>query len=272
VGDVNTAVRVRSIAARRVGSALLASVVVAASLSVSATTSGGVARSLGQMVAAAPAVPGAPSLGTGSVRVLVDNDYALFLGDGTNATELRHQNDEEWSRQLDEATSVDISGGDGYVYLVAMGGGGAENFGGTINNVNLTTIAAMQRATAGTACGGQSDAGWFLMTGCIAGYDSDFVAHGTQDVSLEELRSALNGVTWGSMPPPDARDGDVCYVGGQASFENGDPTDTCYSTPSDQAVVVRFPTSAVRFPTAGNGQATIYWTAPTTGGPPPHTL
>jgi hypothetical protein len=165
--------RGRSITARLVGCTLLASVVVAASLSVPATTSGGVARILGQTVTAAPAVPGAPSLGTGSVRVLVDNDYALFLGDGTNVNEVRYQNDEEWSRQLDEATSVDV------------------------------------------------------------------------------------------------RDGDVvCYVGGQASFENGDPTDTCYSTPSDQAEVVRFPASAVRFPTAGNGRATIYWSAPTTGATP----
>jgi hypothetical protein len=261
--------RVRHIVARLAVSTLLVSgMAVAESLPGPGAISGSVTHHPGQMVAAAPAVPGAPSLGSGSVRVLVDNDYALFLGDGTNATELRYQNDEEWSRQLDEATSVDISGGDGYVYLVAMGGGGAENFGGTINNVNLTTIAAMQRATSGATCGDVSDAGWFLMTGCITGYDSDFVAHGTQDVSLEELRGALTGATWGSMPSFDLLDGDVCYVGGQASFENGVATNTCYTTPSNQAVVVRFPVSAVRFPIAGNGQATIYWTAPTAGGVP----
>ena len=264
---MNTVVWVRSIVARLVGTTLAAAVIVAASLSGPAAISGGLARSVGHTVAAAPAVPGAPSLGSGSVRMIVDNDYALFLGDGTNASELRHQNNVSWPDQLAEAASIDISGGDGYVYLVAMGGGGAENFGGTINNMNLTTLNQMERVGSGSTCGGLSTEGWFLITGCVTGYNSDLVADGTQDVSLDQLRSALTGVTWTAMPVSSSGSGD-CYVGGKASFEDGAQTDTCYETPSDHAVVVRFPASAVRFPTAGNGQATIYWTAPTTGGPP----
>jgi uncharacterized repeat protein (TIGR02059 family) len=228
----------------------------------------GSAPRVGQLtVSAAPEVPGAPSLSSGSVRIIVDNDYALFLGDVVNATELRHQNNVWWGDQLAQAATIDIGGGGDYVYLVAMGGGGAENFGGTVNNVNLTTISTMQRATAGVACGGSASDGWFLITGCIPGYDLESVANGTQDVALADLRSALSGATWGPMPTPDAG-GDQCYVGAQGSFENGDQTGTCYVTPSEHAVVVRFPKSSLRFPLAGDGQVTFFWGAPATGGLP----
>jgi len=211
----------------------------------------------------ASGVPNAPTFSSGSIRIIVDNDYALFLGSSSTATSLKNQNNVSWPSQITGATSLDIGGEGDYVYLVAMGGGGHENFGGTVNNVNMTTLSTMQRAVSGTACGRATSGGWFLMTSCISGYNSGAAAGGTQDVTLTQLQTALTGVTWGAMPTPTSGG-----VGSQGTFENGAQTGTDYSTPSDHAVIVRFPKSSLRYPVAGDGQATIYWNAPSGGGTP----
>ncbi|MFM7082704.1 MAG: fibronectin type III domain-containing protein, partial [Actinomycetota bacterium] len=57
-------------------------------------------------------------------------------------------------------------------------------------------------------------------------------------------------------------------VGSEGTFENGTRTGTNYSTPEGQAVIVRFPKSSLRYPVAGDRQATIYWNAPSGGGTP----
>ncbi|MFM8521215.1 MAG: fibronectin type III domain-containing protein, partial [Acidimicrobiaceae bacterium] len=170
-----------------------------------------------------------------------------------------------WPSQISGAGSLDISGEGDYVYFVPMGGGGDENFGGTVNNVDMTTLSTMQRAVSGTACGGTASGGWFLMTSCISGYSTSAVAGGTQNVTLAELQDALTGVTWGAMPTPGMG---TDPVGGRGTFENGTETGTYYSTPSDHAVIVRFSKSSLRYPVAGDGQATIYWNAPSGGGTP----
>ena len=92
--------------------------------------------------------------GTGSIRVISDNDYALFYGDSSNVTSLKYQNNLEWPAQISGASSLDISDAGSYIYIVQMGGGGTEDIGGTINNVDITTMSGVQRATAGSACGG----------------------------------------------------------------------------------------------------------------------
>jgi hypothetical protein len=209
--------------------------------------------------------PGPPELNAGSIRIIVDNDYALFLGSATTATSLKNQNNVDWGSQINSASSLDIGGDGEYLYLVAMGGGGAENFGGTINNVDMTTVVGVQRAVSGAACGGSTSDSWLLITSCISGFSSASAAAGTQDVTLSQLQTALSVVMWGAMP---AHSVGTDQVGGRGTFENGTQTGTYWSFPSDSAVVVRFPKSSLRFPVAGDGEATVFWVAPSTGGGP----
>jgi hypothetical protein len=72
-------------------------------------------------VAAVPGPPGPPTLGGGSVRLLVDNDYALFAGNVNNPTQLLHQNSVGWQDQVTSAASVALDTEGDYLYLVAMG-------------------------------------------------------------------------------------------------------------------------------------------------------
>jgi hypothetical protein len=130
----------------------------------------------------------------------------------------------------------------------------------------------MERAVLGANCGGSVSEGWFLITGCITEYASVSAETGAEDITLLELQTALTGVTWGLMPDVSSRTdaGDTaCWVGGQATFEDGlTPTNRCYTIPTDHAVVVRFPKSAVGLPVVGNGQVTLFWNAPSSGGTP----
>ncbi|NDG11364.1 MAG: hypothetical protein EB111_05905, partial [Actinobacteria bacterium] len=178
--------------------------------------------------------------GTGSIRVISDNDYALFYGDSSNATSLKHQNNVGWGAQQAAAASINISDAGSYIYIVQMGGGGTEDIGGALNNVDITTLSGIQRATAGTACGGGTSAGWFLITSCITGYNSSAVAGGTQNVTLANLQTALSGATWGSMPAAK-----TSGVGSDATYENGTRIGRAFDTPENQAVVIRIPTTSV---------------------------
>ncbi|MFM8014916.1 MAG: autotransporter-associated beta strand repeat-containing protein, partial [Actinomycetota bacterium] len=188
--------------------------------------------------------------GTGSIRIISDNDFALFYGDSSNVTSLKYQSNVDWPQQQASASSLDISDAGSYIYIVQMGGGGTEDIGGALNNIDITTISGVQRVTAGTGCGSATSGGWYLITSCIAGYNDPAVANGTQDVTLTQLQTALVGVTWGSMPTSK-----TSGVGSDATFENGTRIGRAYDSPSSQAVVFRIPTTTVVAPGA------IYYTA-----------
>ncbi|MFM8503155.1 MAG: beta strand repeat-containing protein, partial [Actinomycetota bacterium] len=188
--------------------------------------------------------------GTGSIRIISDNDFALFYGDSSNVTSLKYQSNVDWPQQQASASSLDISDAGSYIYIVQMGGGGTEDIGGALNNIDITTISGVQRATAGTGCGTATSGGWYLITSCIAGYNDPAVANGTQDVTLTQLQTALAGATWGSMPTSK-----TSGVGSDATFENGTRIGRAYDSPSSQAVVFRIPTTTVVAPGA------IYYTA-----------
>ncbi|NBU37756.1 MAG: hypothetical protein EBS32_05920, partial [Actinobacteria bacterium] len=89
----------------------------------------------------AVSAPGAPIVG-GGVAIISDNDYALFAGDASNVTRIIHQNNDVFWDQVAGSANVRISlhDGESYVYLLGMGGGGAEDIGGTLNGVDVTSV------------------------------------------------------------------------------------------------------------------------------------
>ena len=92
---------------------------------------------------AASTVPSAPVIG-GSIRIVADNDFALLAGDANNATRMILQNDAVWMQQAANAATyqINLNSGESYIYLLAMGGGGGEDIGGLLNEVDITTIAS----------------------------------------------------------------------------------------------------------------------------------
>lgn len=222
------------------------------------------------------AVPNSPSWPQSSLELLVDNDYAAFLGDADNANQLLVQNNVAWPTQVTNATSIDIVGSDTqtYVYVVAMGGGGTEDFGGRLNGQDITGIPGAQFASvpskSSTFGSGTRTHNYLEIRSSITGYSSADAASGVQQVSLTQLRSALTGASWSSavatgsgngIPPNYKTSGVACGSNG-----GGVATGRCWDTPSDQAVVFRYPISSLGTPvTPGNRQVQINWSAPVGG-------
>lgn len=95
------------------------------------------------------AVPQAPGFAKATLKVIVDNDYAAFVGNDNNVTRLFNQNNVDWGTQISNATSLDIypQAGETYLYLAVMGGGGTEDFGGNLNGLDIVSIAGAQVAS-----------------------------------------------------------------------------------------------------------------------------
>ena len=216
--------------------------------------------------AGAVSVPGAPIVG-GDVAIISDNDYALFAGDATNVTRIIHQNNYVFWDQVAGAANVRISLNDGesYVYLLGMGGGGAEDIGGRLNGVDVTSVATglngLQRATGKT--GGQVQNGYLVLNPGLSNWDA--LSHGNCDsqtsvcwgpyvAQLAEVRTGLSGATWGNPP----------NVGwGQAG--------NAFAYPDSTAVMFRIKATALGAGMAiGSGStATVSWDAPATDGGSP---
>ena len=211
----------------------------------------------------AVSAPGAPIIG-GGVEIISDNDYALFAGDASNVTRIIHQNNDVFWDQVAGSANVRISlhDGESYVYLLGMGGGGAEDIGGTLNGIDVTTIASgangLQRAIGKS--GGQTQDGYLLLNPGLTNWDP--LSHGNCDsltsvcwgpyvAQLSEVKAGLAGATWGNPPS---------VTWGQAG--------NAFAYPDSTAVMFRIKASALGTGMAiGSGStATVSWAAPSSDG------
>ena len=216
---------------------------------------------------AAATVPSAPVIG-GSIRILADNDFALLAGDENNVTRMILQNDVVWMDQAANATTyaINLNGGETYLYLLAMGGGGGEDIGGLLNGVDITTIASgvngIQRAVGRT--GGTLQDGFLLIDTFLSDWSSvgfsgntaTNVEWGKYAAPIGGIQTALTGATWGN---PAAR---------QSGGVGGSVTGYGFSVPSSRAVMFRFKSTSLGegFVVAGEKSASVSWVAPTSDG------
>ena len=216
---------------------------------------------------AAATVPSAPVIG-GSIRIVADNDFALLAGDENNATRMILQNDAVWMQQQADATTyaINLNGGETYLYLLAMGGGGGEDIGGLLNQVDITSIASgangIQRAVSRT--GGTVEGGYLLLNTFFSDWSSigfsgnsaTNVEWGKYAAPIAGIQTALTGATWGD--PPARESGGV----------GGSVTGWRYTVPSAKAVMFRFKSTSLGegFVVAGEKSASVSWVAPTSDG------
>lgn len=216
---------------------------------------------------AAGTVPSAPVIG-GSIRIVADNDFALLAGDDDNVTRMILQNDYVWMDQAANATTyqINLNGGETYLYLLAMGGGGGEDIGGLLNQVDITSIASgangIQRAVGRT--GGTVGEGYLLLNTFFSDWSSvgfsgssaTNVEWGKYAAPIAGIQTALTGATWGN--PPARQSGGV----------GGSVTGWRYTVPSTKAVMFRFKSTSLGegFVVAGEKSANVSWQAPTSDG------
>lgn len=224
------------------------------------------------------AVPNSPSFAKATLKVVVDNDYAAFMGNDSNVTRLFYQNNVAWMTQITDATSLDIfpQTGETYIYIAVMGGGGSETWAGKLNGVDVVDMAGAQVASGRSPLGTAVVSGPYVkLETYISGYNSANVANGTQNVSLSALQTALTGATWSSAVAtgtdatgnvPNYKTDGVCC---SASSINAGMSGKGWNFPSDSLVVFRYPISSLSLPVrAGNSQVIVDWDAPTTGDAP----
>lgn len=224
------------------------------------------------------AVPNAPGFTKATLKVIVDNDYAAFMGNSSNVTRLFYQNNVPWMTQITNAASLDIypQTGETYIYLAVMGGGGTEDWAGKLNDVDVVDIVGAQvasgRSPLGTAV---ASSPYIKLESFISGYNAQNVANGVQDVSLSALQTALNGTTWSAAVStgygaagnvPNHKTSGVC-CGTDAT--NAGMSGKGWNFPSNSLVVFRYPLSSLSLPVrAGNAQVTVDWDAPASGDAP----
>jgi hypothetical protein len=222
-------------------------------------------------------VPQAPGFAKATLKVIVDNDYAAFMGDENNVTRLFYQNDYPWMTQITNAASVDIypQTGETYIYLAVMGGGGTEDWAGKLNGLDVVDIPGAQATTGRNPLGlGVASSPYMTLQGFISGYNTSDVANGVQNVTLSNLQTALTGVTWssavstgsGSGNIPTYKTSGVC-CGTDAT--NAGMSGKGWNFPSNSLVVFRYPLSSLGLPVRpGNSQVVVDWDAPAAGDAP----
>ena len=223
------------------------------------------------------AVPQAPGFAKATLKVIVDNDYAAFMGDASNVTRLFYQNNVPWMTQISNAASLDIypQSGETYLYLAVMGGGGTEDWAGRLNGVDVVDIAGAQVASGRSPLGAATlSTPYLLLQSFVSNYNTTNVANGVQDVTVAEMQSALTGVTWSSAVATGSGNGNVPAYKTSGVCCGSDATNAGMSGkgwtfPSNSLVVFRYPLTSLGLPVrAGNAEVTIDWEAPSAGDAP----
>lgn len=219
-------------------------------------------------------VPQAPGFSKATLEVIVDNDYAAFMGNDSNVTRLFHQNNVAWMTQITDASSLDIfpQTGETYLYLAVMGGGGIEDWAGKLNGNDVVDMAGAQVATGRSPLGsGSFSSPYMTLQGFVSGYSASAAADGTQNVTLAQLQSALTGITWSSAVSTGAGSGNVPNhkTSGVCCSNGGTMSGKGWNFPSNSLVVFRYPVTSLGLPVrAGDSQVVVDWEAPAAGDAP----
>lgn len=121
-----------------------------------------------------------------SIKMVADNDFAIFGGTATGVNDLLYQNNHVWWDQISALSTLtfNLPAADTMFYVLGMGGGGNENISGLINGVDMTSAAVSVTMS--------SDIQSYL------GYNTSTVSDGTFNANLTDVQTAFRNLTWGA--------------------------------------------------------------------------
>jgi hypothetical protein len=239
-------------------------------------------------IASTPELPAAPLFNQVQMKVLVDNDFAVFMGNDQQVTRLFYQNNSQWGNQVQNIQTLDVfpAAGETFVYLVPMGGntyiapgggeGGQENFSGVLNNIPLLDYPGAQVAI-GRSVSDVDDilhSGYLLLNNHLTNYTTSIsqVENGSFSVLLEDLSVASTNLLWGPAERDDY--GQIpapitgCTVACDGARFSPAIPDGAWDFPDGSAVLFRYPLSNANLPVSpGDRSVTISWQDPGAGGP-----
>lgn len=231
--------------------------------------------------------PAAPKFNEVSLKVLVDNDFAVFMGNDQEITRLFYQNDVSWYAQVNAIQTLDVFPGPGetFVYIMPMGGnsyiapgggrGGEENWSGSLNNIPLLDYPGGEVAV-GRSVSDPKDItnfGYLLFNNHLTAYTTsiDAVANGYFSVSISDVIPASRNLLWSpamrSFSPVIDDPINSCTVACSGNRFNPAIPNGAWDFPDGSAVLFRYPISSANLPVnPGDRQVTVTWVDPTSGG------
>lgn len=123
-----------------------------------------------------------------NIKMVADNDFAIFSGTSTSINNLLYQNNVSWYDQIPSLSTLtfDLEAGDDTFYVLGMGGGGPEeNISGLVNGVNMTDPSVSVSMS--------SD-----LSSYLTGYSLNAVAAGTYNANLADVQNAFSNLSWSS--------------------------------------------------------------------------
>jgi len=129
---------------------------------------------------------GAANASPFSIKMVADNDFAIFGGTATGINDLLYQNNVWWGTQISTLSllTFTLPAADTMFYVLGMGGGGNENISGLINGVDMTSASVSVTMS--------SDIQSYL------GYNTSTVSNGTFNANLADVQAAFSSLTWGA--------------------------------------------------------------------------
>lgn len=130
---------------------------------------------------------GAANASPFSIKMVADNDFAIFGGTATGINNLLYQNNVSWPTQISTLSTLTFTlpAADTMFYVLGMGGGGNENISGLINGVDMTSASVSVTMS--------SDIQSYL-----GGYNLSTVSNGTFNATLSDVQVAFSSLTWGA--------------------------------------------------------------------------
>jgi len=166
------------------------------------------------------------SIHAATMRIVADNDFAVYVGTAAGITQQVYNNNFVWGTQAGQpAFNVTLGVGETHIYILAMGGGGAENMAGVVNGIDITTIAGIQKS---------ANIQPALVTG---GYTQTRVEAGMFDPDSFEVAGAVSTTSW-TTPTG----GDIAKSGVSLNTFSGY---SAFQIPTFNAVVYRFSGASV---------------------------
>lgn len=161
-----------------------------------------------------------------TIKMVADNDFAIFSGTASNINNLLYQNHVRWDQQINALSSMtfNLAAGDNFFYVLAMGGGGQENISGLVNGVNMTGTTAFESNN---------------IRSFLTGYNLTTVENGTYSATLADVQRAMaSNLVW-TNPVINSSDIVIQSSGFGTGFHFADSTAHLY----------KFTTNAVNVPT-----------------------
>lgn len=241
-------------------------------------------------LATLPSPPAGPVFNQVQIKVLADNDFAVFMGNDLEVTRLFYQNNVDWYTQVDNIQTLDLypESGETYVYVVPMGGngsftpdngspegGGEEDWNGVLNNIPLLDYPGGEMAVGRRIVDNRDimHSGMLLMNNYLTDFanSSGAISGGTYPALLPDVAAFSQNLVWAPATrtnhPPRVIIKNSCSVSCSGTRFTPSIPNGAWNIPDGSAAMFRYPLSNANLPVSpGDRQVTVTWKDPQAGG------